>query len=418
MIAINHCPKEVWDILKNVNTEEACQMLYHCDVSVEKLSVTLAQSQNRVLADNLMSKIPVPPFDRSPFDGFVFRGEDTFGATDKSPSVLRIIEEIAAGQCGKYELKKGEAAKILTGAPIPKGGNTTVKYEDTLFTDTHVSILSPGTPGTNIVYQGSDIMPNSPIARSGTIITPAIISSVANQGFSHLTVYKKPTITILSTGSELCEVGTILGPASIYNSNVHTISAYLADVGADGVSGGSVPDDPDLIAKAVDDALKVSDMVITTGGASVGDYDWAVGAMERLGAKILFWKAAMRPGGAILAGIRDGKVILSLSGNPAAAVLGLMRIGIPYIKKLCGRSDCFYPQVEVRLKEPLKKASPKLRLIRGTLEIHNGLAYFSDSGNQGSEAVSSLARCDLLGEIPMGSPPLPAETIIKAYRID
>ena len=175
---------------------------------------------------------------------------------------------------------------------------------------------------------------------------------------------------------------------------------------------------PAVILWFIGSAFKDSDMVVTTGGASVGDYDWAVKSAELLGAEILFWKASLRPGGAILAAVKDNKVLLSLSGNPAAAVIGLLRVAAPYIKKLCGRSECFFPEIGVALREPFKKSSPKTRILRGMLEISDARAYFRESSSQGSEAVSSLAGCDLLGEIPMGSEPLPAGTIIKAYRID
>ena len=183
------------------------------------------------------------------------------------------------------------------------------------------------------------------------------------------------------------------------------------------MNGGSVPDEPEIIAQLIERAVKSSDMVITTGGASVGDYDWAVTSAKILGADVLFWKVSMRPGGAIMAAIKDEKVILGLSGNPAAAVLGLLRIAMPYVKKLCGRADCFYPEIDIALREPFPKGSPKLRVLRGRLEIIDSRAFFVESGSQGSEDVSSLSGCDLLGEIPMGSPPLQAGTMIKAYRL-
>ncbi|MCL2126000.1 MAG: molybdopterin molybdotransferase MoeA, partial [Oscillospiraceae bacterium] len=238
-----------------------------------------------------------------------------------------------------------------------------------------------------------------------------------NQGIARVEVYKKPAITVLSTGTELCEVGEPLRPAAIYNSNVHTISSYLSETGAAPRNGGSVPDDPNVIAAAIMSALESSDMVITTGGASVGDYDWAVRSAEILGADVLFWKVSMRPGGALMAAVKDGKVILGLSGNPAAAVLGLLRIAMPYIKKLCGRSDCFFPEIDLVLRDPYPKNSPKLRILRGKLEIIDSRAFFVEGGGQGSEEVSSFAGSDLLAEIPMGSPPLPAGTVIKAYRL-
>jgi len=402
---------------RDIETDAACNLLLKLPVVRKSETVALVDALSRVASETVKARIPVPPFDRSPYDGYAFRGEDTGSASRDDPVVLKIIEEIPAGTQPQHEIKTGQAAKVLTGAPIPAGADSTIKYEYTQYTDDEVRFTKPIKPNTDIVYAGSDVAPGFELAAEGSLITAPVISSLANQGFATVQVYKKPLITVISTGSELCEAGEELRPATIYNSNVHTVSAYLADVGAIPVNGGVVPDEPAVIAKRIEQALQDSDMVITTGGASVGDYDWAVTSMELLGAEVLFWKVTMRPGGAILTGVKDGKVILGLSGNPAAAVLGLLRIAMPYIKKLCGRTECFYPEISVALKEPFKKDSPKQRILRGNLEIINTKAYFVESSSQGSEAISSLSGCDLLGEIPIGSPPLPAESIIKAYRI-
>ena len=405
------------DMLNNIDAYDASKMVFDLPVTRTTEAVALGSSLGRVLSTDVLAKIPYPPFDRSPYDGFAFRGEDTLSAAPGSPAVLKITEELPAGTAPRFDITPGYAAKILTGAPIPKGADSTIKYEETEFSGSEVRISNPVPPNTDVVYSGADVKPRQVLAPKGRLVTAPVIFMFANQGFASVEVYKKPVITVLSTGSELCEVGEPLRPAAIYNSNVHALSAYLSDAGAAPVNGGSVPDDPEAIARSVGRAAESSDMVITTGGASVGDYDWAVRSAEILGADVLFWKIAMRPGGALMAAVKDNKAILSLSGNPAAAVLGLLRIAMPFVKKLCGRSDCFYKEVDVALREPYPKSSPKLRLLRGMLEIADSRAFFVESGGQGSEDVSSLAGCDLLGEIPLGSPPLPAGTVIKAYRL-
>ena len=404
-------------MLKNVDADVACKMVFELPAARKTETVKLGDALGRVLSADVPAKIPYPPFDRSPYDGFTFRGEDTLSASPGNPVVLRVIEEIPAGSQPHNVITTGCAAKIMTGAPIPKGADSTIKYEETAFTESEVRISKLVPPNTNIVYTGADVKPGMILASGGTLVTAPVISILANQGFASVEIFKKPVITVISTGSELCEAGEPLRPAAIYNSNVHTLSAYLTDAGALPLNGGSVPDEPELISGSIERALGSSDMVITTGGASVGDYDWAVASAELMGANVLFWKTSMRPGGAIMAAEKGGKVILGLSGNPAAAVLGLLRIAMPYIKKLCGRSDCFYPEIRVALLEPFVKDSPKLRVLRGKLEVRDSQAFFAESGGQSSEEVSSLAGCDLLGEISMGSPPLPAGTVIKAYRI-
>lgn len=392
-------------------------MLCALPTAAQTESVRLMEAQDRILAADAVAVIPSPPFDRSPFDGYAFRGEDTASASPKQPVVLKITEEIPAGKAAEIEITSGYAAKILTGAPMPKGANATIKYENTEFTPSEVKIFKPVAPNSDIAYAGDDIKAGTVIAPKGTLITAPLLGILASQGIGELTVFKKPVIEILNTGSELAEVGTALGPAMIYNSNVYTLSGYLRELGALPRNAGIVPDDPDMISGRISAALKISDMVITTGGASVGDYDWAVTSAERLGAEVLFWKINMKPGGSIMAAVKDGKLILGLSGNPGAAVLGLLRIALPYIKKLCGRTDIYSPPIDVLLKEPLKKASPKLRILRGRLELAGGSAYFTENEGQANSAASSLVGCDLLGEIEAGSPPLPEGTLIKAYRI-
>ena len=406
-------------MLKNISADEACDMLESLQTPDVCETVSLPDALRRVAFKDFYAKIPIPPFDRSPFDGYAFRGKDTLGADAQNPAVLEILEEIPAGYAPRHDISPGKAAKILTGAPIPNGADATVKYEHTKFTDTHVSIFHEIQPNSDVIRSGSDVMTGDLIARKGALITAPLIASMANQGFANVSVYKKPVITIISTGSELREVGqdAKLPPASIYNSNVYTLMSYLADVGAAPVNGGTVADSPDLIANKLRDALENSDMVITTGGASVGDYDFALKSAQMLGARVLFWKVLLKPGGSMMAAVSGEKIILSLSGSPGAAVVGLLRIAMPYIKKLCGRVDRRFDEIKIRLGDPFMKLSHgKQRILLGRLMITESEIYFESVG-QGSEKISAFARCDLLGELPLSAKPLPAGTMIKAYRI-
>lgn len=421
MSYINHAAlaasEVIEDMLKNIKADQAVSLLTALDVMLETEQVALIDAQDRILAADICAVLSVPPFDRSPFDGYAFRGEDTAGASKEHPVTLRITEELPAGKAPTMEIMAGYAAKILTGAPIPEGANATIKYENTEFTSTEVKIFESIRPNSDIVRAGDDTAVGTLIAKAGSPVTAPLLGVLASQGIHRVTVYKKPVITIINTGSELVEVGAPLPAAMIYNSNVYTLSGYLRDMGTVPQNAGVAKDDPDEIANKIGAALQTADMVMTTGGASVGDYDWAVTSAQKLGAEVLFWKVDMKPGGSLMAAVKDGKLILSLSGNPGAAILGLLRIAYPYIKKLCGRTELKPELVSVCLKEPLKKSSPKLRLLRGRLEIEDGKAFFVENEGQGNGAVASLVDCDLLGEIEAGSPPLPAGTIIKAYRL-
>jgi molybdopterin molybdotransferase len=404
-------------LLKNIEPSQATKLLCALDVQPETEIVSLADAFGRVSARRICACIPSPPFDRSPYDGYVFRGEDTAAASPEHPVVLTITEEIPAGTAPRFPVTPGTAAKILTGAPIPEGANVTVKYETVTFTEDTVTLTQPYKPDTDIVRSGEDIAAGDVIMERGTIITAPLAGILAGQGICQVEVFKKPVVALINTGSELVEPGNPLRPAAIYNSNVYMLAGYLMHTGAVPHNAGIVEDEPDRIAEKIRTALENCDMVITTGGASVGDYDWAVTAAERLGAKVLFWKTNMKPGGSIMAAEKDGKVILGLSGNPGAAVLGLLRIALPYIRKLCGRADIHPPEVCVALRHPLNKHSPKTRILRGRLEVENGQALFSENEGQENGAVLSLVGCDLLAEIPAGSPPLPAGTMVRAFRV-
>jgi len=404
-------------LLKNIEPTQAVELLCALDVAAETETVPLAGAFGRVSARQICARIPSPPFDRSPYDGYAFRGEDTLLASPESPVVLKITEEIPAGKAPRYAVGPGTAAKILTGAPIPEGADVTVKYETVSFTEDTVTLTRPYRPGTDIVRAGEDVAAGDVIIERGDVITAPLAGILAGQGICEVEVFRRPTVALISTGSELIEPGSPLRPAAIYNSSAYMLAGYLAHHGAVPYSAGIVEDEPERIAAKIGQALEKSDMVVTTGGASVGDYDWAVTAAERLGAKVLFWKVNMKPGGSIMAAEKGGKVILGLSGNPGAAVLGLLRIALPYIRKLCGRSDIYPPEVQVALRHDLKKPSPKTRILRGRLEVENGRALFSENEGQGNGAVLSLVGCDLLAEIPAGSPPLPAGTMVRAFRV-
>jgi molybdopterin molybdotransferase len=330
---------------------------------------------------------------------------------------LSVRQEIPAGHTPKEAVTSGFAAKILTGAPIPSGADAVVKFEDTEFTEDTVRLFSPVSPGTNIVLAGEDITAGTEILPEGASIGPADMGLLAAQGLKSVKVFKRPIITVLNTGSELAEPGQPLAPGMIYNSNMFTLQGFLLRMGAEFRDGGIVGDDKHAIAARVREELAVSDMVITTGGASVGDYDCAVAAAELAGADILFWKVRMRPGGSLLAYTLGGKLVLALSGNPGAAVLGLLLLGLPCIKKRRGLSDVMPEECTVRLANGLKKSSPKKRIIRGWLKIEDGGALFVENTGQGGGDISSFVSCDLLAEIPAGEPPLPAGALVKAYKV-
>ena len=400
-----------------ITREEARNILFDIKTECKKEEVVIEECYGRVLAEDIVAEQNVPPFSRSPLDGYAFRGEDTLEASADHPVTLKITEEIPAGGVPHITLTEGFAAKILTGAPVPEGCTAIKRYEETEFTDDTVTLREPVLPGSNIVPEGNDIQIGRKIACAGEIITPPLAGMLASLGYAVVPVYKRPKIAVISTGSELAKPEEELLPGKIHSSSYHMLRGYLEEAGAVVGENHIIPDRLECITEELEKELETADMVITTGGVSVGDYDLMPAAAEKIGAKRLFWKVRFRPGGSILAAEKNGKLILGLSGNPTSAMLALHLIGIPFIRKLEGRPAKVPERIRVELAEPIEKDSPFGRLIRGRMIIEEGKCYFKSVDYKGNGALSSVIGCDLIADIPQDTPPLAAGTIIDAYRI-
>jgi len=404
-------------MLKSITWEEARDILLALPAEVQEEIIDADDALDRVIAEDIRAVFPVPPFDKSPFDGYAFRGEETSGASPNAPAKFRITGEIAAGDMADAFLLPGKAMRIFTGAPLPHGADTVIKFELTQTDGETVLIPQIVMPGQNVVRAGEDYAAGALLARTGIRLTPSYLGVLASQGIPRMRVYKKPVVSIISTGSELVQAGMPRPGFAIYNSSYAMIAGYLRRMGFFVRPSMIVRDDADLIRELTEREMLSADLVITTGGASVGDYDYAVKTAQGLGADILFWKVQMKPGGAILAAEKDGRLLLSLSGNPAAAVMGLTIVAQPWLRKLCGLTEFLPETVSLPLKEPLPKKSPCLRLLRGHLEIMDGKAFFAENSGRGNGNLSSFEHCDMIGFVPAGSGELPAGTLIKACRL-
>lgn len=401
-----------------LSLNEAKEMLLNLPLELDSEYVSLEKANQRILAEEIIAREMIPPFSKSAFDGYAIRAKDSIYASVDNPVTLQLTEEIPAGKQPVFAVDKGTAAKILTGAPIPEGADVVIKYEDTRYDETSVTILKQYRSNTNIVYAGEDIATGEIVSKKGIIITPPIAGLLASLGISSPLVYKKPVISIVNTGDELLYVNEPLVPAKIRNSSHYTISAYLEQLGISTLDGGTAKDEVNEIAKYIKLALSHSDMIITTGGVSVGDYDLVRVALDLLGAKTLFWKINIKPGSAVVAATLDNKLILGLSGNPASAILTLHLLGIPYINKLLGKESVELKKIKVCMKEAFNKKSQTTRYLRGKLIIEEGIANFEQIENTGNGAISSLKNCDLIGEIKAGTLSLNKGDIIDAYWLN
>lgn len=403
---------------KNISLEEAQDLvLAHC-LSLGQEYVDLRESLGRVLSENIQAQEDIPPFARSPFDGYAFWSKDTSKAAKDSPVILEVIEEVPAGYAPKEKIISGKATKILTGAPIPEGADAVTKYEETEIYEKTVAVFSSFRSGENVVPAGEDVAKGEIIALQGTVVSPPLIGLMASLGITKVSVYKRPKIAILSTGDELLDINQPLRPGKIRNSNSHTLAAYCRMIGAEPLILETTRDKAEEVGAMIQRGLEQADMVITTGGVSVGDYDVVGEAIEYIGAETLYWKIEIKPGSPNLAAVKNGKIILGLSGNPAAALVVFHLLGVPYIKKLAGRADYLSPKTEVILKNDFSKGSPRRRFLRGKLIIEKGTALMDITGEQGNGVLRSLMGCNVLAEIPERSGPQKAGTKLTAYLID
>ena len=345
----------------NIALEEAQSLILERCQPVGTEYVHLNHALSRILARDIKAQENIPPFARSPYDGYAFRAEDTVGVSKANPVTLEVIEEVPAGYTPQKKVTVGKAVKILTGAPIPEGADAVTKYEETGINDEFVEIYSSFKPGENIVPAGEDVAEEEIIANQGTLVSPPIIGLMSALGITEVEVYKRPRIAIISTGDELIDISEPLSPGKIRNSNAYTLAAYCRGLGADPVILGIVSDRAAEIAQLIEQGLKEADLVITTGGVSVGDYDVVGDSVEAVGAQILFWKIEIKPGSPCLAAVKNGKLILGLSGSPAAAMVIYQLVGILIIKKLAGWSQICHKRTEVILRKDYRKASPRDR---------------------------------------------------------
>lgn len=405
------------EIPYGIELEEALGIILSLKYNTITQKIDIESSLDRIISEDIIAREMIPPFDRSPLDGYAFNSQDTKGVKRENPVTLRIIEEVAAGQVSSYELKPGEAFKILTGAAIPAGADAVTGFEETEYNEKNVKLFREYMANENIVFAGEDIRKDEKIVSKGFKVTPPLIGLMASLGIPKIEVFEKPVISVINTGSELLDINEELRPGKIRNSGFYTISSYLKREGAVIVNGGCASDKTEDIAKKIRKALYGSDMVITTGGVSVGDYDLVKETLINMGAKILFWKMNIKPGGAVLAALLEGKLILGLSGNPGSAVICLQTLGVPYIRMISGCTNIFTEKVKVHMYKDYNKKSPGGRFLRGRLIIEDGKAYFEERGSQKNGSISSLVECDLLGIVKAGSTGIKKDEIIEAYKI-
>ena len=379
--------------------------------------ISLKDAAGRVTAEDVIAEGDVPPFDRSPYDGYALRSEDVKNASREHPAVLKVLEEIPAGGISHFPVTGGTAVRIMTGAPIPEGSDCIIMYERTEFTETQVKVFDRVDPGENIVKKGEDVHKGTVLAKAGTVIDAGLMATLAGQNDACPKVYKVPKIGIITTGSELTDVGEELDGGMIYDSNRYTLIGTIKKNGCEPVIYGIVGDEIDTIAGKIAQAADECDMVLLTGGVSAGDFDYTPAAMEKAGAKIFFRGARIKPGMACAYGELNGRLICALSGNPSSSIINFLVLAFPALRKLKGLTRYEPEEIEVTLKGGFGKASRGTRFLFGKLDLSDGTVRMELASSQGNVIISSSIGCDVVAAVPAGSGPLEPGTRLKAFLI-
>ncbi|HFE9700475.1 TPA: gephyrin-like molybdotransferase Glp [Clostridium perfringens] len=404
---------------KFIALEEALEILNKNTKALKSEVVSIKDSLKRVLYGDVKSKINNPPFNKSVFDGYAFKSEDSKGTSKENPVELKIVDEIFAGDWPEIEIKHGEAIRIMTGAPIPVGADCVLKQEETERHGDLVKIFKEMKANENISFMGEDIKIGETLIKKGKRLDYADLGIMASSGISEVLVYKKPKVSIISTGDEVCDINSTLKPGKIYDSNLYSLSGRIEELGYNVLSMEHVGDNILKIGEAIEKAFEKSDIVFTTGGASVGEKDLMQKVSESIGFKKLFWKIKIKPGSAVVCSKKEEKILISLSGNPNAALTTFELLGKSVLKKLEGEEENINIKREKGvLMDSFNKKSPQRRFLRGNVIYdEKGAKVYITQIKSGNGILSSLLNANCLIEIEKGNEGLNKGEVVNIIKL-
>jgi molybdopterin molybdotransferase len=379
--------------------------------------IGLLEAVGRILAEEIRSEREVPPFANSAMDGYAVRWDDIRQASVNNPVSLPVVEVIQAGAVPKQEVISGTASKIMTGAVMPHGADTIIRVEDTDEHDGHVWIKRSEALGTHIRASGEDIHRGQVVLEKGRVLRPADVGLLASVGRSLVLVHQRPRVAILSTGNELAEVDEVLRPGQIVNSNAYTLAAAVREAGGIPVPLAIARDTLAEIRAALDEAVR-HDVVLSTGGVSVGDFDFVKAAMDELGMHRLFWQVAQRPGKPLTFGLLRERPYFGLPGNPVSALVCFYLYVRPALRRMMGYEKLFPPVVSATVGEDIAKAKGLTEFVRCRLTAKDGHYIAHSTGTQSSGVLSSLSLGEGLMIGPADFPFLSKGTPIKVLVLD
>ncbi len=360
---------------------------------VEPEEMPFYRARGRVLAEDVISEVNVPPFDRSAVDGYAVRAADTFRAREGRPIKLHVVGSADIGTCPKIKVGKREAVRLMTGAPLPEGADAVVMVEHTRLENRRLEVMRPVTPGKNVSARGEDVKPGQTVLKRGQVLRPQDVGMLASIGRLQVLVARKPGVAIIATGGELREPGETLGPGQITDANSYSLEAAVVGCGGVPVRLGPVPDELEPLKRVLKEGSR-EDMVIISGGTSVGEHDLVPDAISGLG-ELLFHGVAIRPGGPTAFGVIEGKPIFALAGFPVASLVAFDMLVRPALRAMQGLpANRGYPITRAKLTRRISSTLGRVDVVRVKLREKGGRLFAEPIMVTGSGILSSMTRAD------------------------
>ena len=368
-------------------------------LGLEKISIL--DALGRVLGEDIVADRDNPPWDNSAMDGFAVRWDDIKQEhAIQKPVTLTVIEDVAAGKMPSKSVGAGQAIRIMTGAPLPKGADTVLKVEDTEHTPESVRVFKPEQRGANIRPQGEDAKRGECIIGMGTQIRPGEAGMLAILAKSFILAYQRPRVAILSTGDELADLDERFSEEKIINSNSYGMAAAVQEAGGVPMLLGIARDTPAAPKEKISHGL-TADILVLSGGVSMGDYDFTKAVFHELGGEMNFWKLAIRPGQPLAFGKIQGKLAFGLPGNPVSSMVTFEQLVRPAMLKMSGHRSYGRPVVEAIFQERFSKRTDRRHFLRGVLTREDGVFKVRTTGAQGSGMLTSMVKANCLIDIPV-----------------
>jgi molybdopterin molybdotransferase len=392
-----------------------------CDIlgavaPLESAMVPLRDALGLVTARDIVAGEAVPPFANTAMDGYAVRAGDTSGAAPEAPVSLAVVGELPAGREPTRSVRDGEAIRIMTGAPMPDGADAVVMVEYTERDGDSVRVLHAAQPGDHVRLAGGDLARGALVFTAGTVLGAAHVGVLASLGVHEVQAVRRARVGVLSTGDELVERGE-LRPGQIRDSNRPMLLAPVAEAGADAVDLGVAPDDEAVINRTLEDALASCDVVLTSGGVSVGEYDYVKAALDRRGG-LQSWQVAIKPAKPLAFGVIGGTPVFGLPGNPVSSLVSFELFARPALLQMMGHSRRFRPEVGAAAAHPMpRKPDGKLHLDRVWVQAEGGGFVAARTGAQASNVLSAAAAANGLALLADGDG-VPEGGEVRVMRLD